>query len=79
MTGGAIQSICNMCHFKNNLIEKAIHGFRLPLYFVLGLVVFSLLEGFELVKSHFESVLICIVVLFIIGVILESLKKQLRK
>lgn len=68
-----------MCRLKNNLIQKAIHGFRLPLYFVLGLVVFSLLEGFELVKSHFESVLICIVVLFIIGVMLESFKKRLRK
>lgn len=67
-----------MCHLKNNLLEKVINGLQLPLYFVLGLVVFSLVDGIELVKEHFETVLICIVILFFVGVILGLFKKQCR-
>lgn len=64
-----------MCHLKNNLLEKVINGLQIPLYFVLGLVVFSLVDGIELVKEHFETVLICIVILFFVGVILGMFKK----
>ena len=60
---------------KNNLLEKVINGLQIPLYFVLGLVVFSLVDGIELVKEHFETVLICIVILFFVGVILGMFKK----
>ena len=52
-----------------------LKGLQIPLYFVLGLVVFSLIDGFEIVQHHFKAVLICIVILFIIGVILGLFSK----
>lgn len=52
-----------------------LKGLQIPLYFVLGLVVFSIIDGFEIVEHHFKTVLICIFILFIIGVILGLLKK----
>lgn len=56
-----------------------LKALQIPLYFILGLFVFSLIDGFEVVQHNFKTVLICIVILLFIGVILGLLECCTKK
>lgn len=55
-------------------IKKAI---ELAVSFVLGLFIFSLIEGFDTIKHGYLTVLLCVLMLFLIGLLIPSNTKNI--
>lgn len=62
---------------KSHLKYRVKKAIELSFSFIVGLLLFSLIEGFDVVKHSYLTVLICMLILFLIGFLIPVKTKDI--